>query len=112
MAIINFKSKIYSFLILLLVLTGRALFKYYLAPESKVNDFYAFALGFYVMVGVATIAHWVHECYATEYNASNKKEQVMTYIKLKAAKVTLSFNAIKGFTAHINVVDCQVLVLV
>jgi hypothetical protein len=72
----------------LLVLTGRALFKYYLAPESKVNDLYSFALGFYIMVGFVTIAHWVNECYATEYNAHNKKEQIMTYIKVKAAKVT------------------------
>jgi hypothetical protein len=69
-------------------LTGRAIFKYYLAPESNVNDLYSFALGFYIMVGVVTVAHWINECYATEYNAS-KKEQVMTYIKSKAAKVTL-----------------------
>lgn len=68
------------------LLVGRGLFKYYLAPGSKVNDLYSFALGIYLMAGLAILVHWMTECYST-YHDSNKDE-IMTYIKEKTGKVS------------------------
>lgn len=67
------------------LLTGRALFKLYLAPESKVNDLYSFALGIYLMTGCAICAHWVNECYTTTQNAN--RQEMIKYAKEKAGKV-------------------------
>jgi hypothetical protein len=72
------------------LLVGRALFQYYFAPGSKVNDLYSFALGIYLMAGLATVIHWMTEYY-TAYNDSNKDE-IMTYIKAKMGKVSLQKN--------------------
>lgn len=65
---------------------GRGLFKYYLAPGSKVNDLYSFALGIYIMAGLGTVIHWITECYAT-YRANEYSNEIMTYMKEKAKKV-------------------------
>lgn len=65
---------------------GRTLFKTYLAPGSKVNDLYSFALGIYIMAGLGTVIHWITECYAT-YKANEYDTEIMTYMKEKAKMV-------------------------
>jgi hypothetical protein len=46
-----------------LVLFGRFMFHGYLAPGSKVNDLYSFALGIYTMTGIAFALYWTRESY-------------------------------------------------
>ncbi|GAN04618.1 conserved hypothetical protein [Mucor ambiguus] len=99
----NFKRRIIIFLLymwfsisvfacsvtVLPLLTGRLLFKLYLAPESKVNDLYSFALGIYLMTGCAILAHWANEYYNTTQNAN--REQMIKYAKEKASKALKFF---------------------
>ncbi|KAL7319178.1 hypothetical protein PS15m_002347 [Mucor circinelloides] len=98
----NFKRRIIIFLLymwfsislfacsvtVLPLLTGRTLFKLYLAPGSKVNDLYSFALGIYLMTGCAILIHWAKECYSTTQNSN--QEEIIKYAKEKAGK-TLKF---------------------
>lgn len=67
------------------LLAGRMLFQLYLAPGSKVNDLYSFALGIYLMTGCAILAHWANECYTTTRSAN--QEEMIKYAKEKAGKV-------------------------
>ncbi|CAO3628960.1 unnamed protein product [Mucor hiemalis] len=69
------------------LLAGRALFKLYFAPESKVNDLYSFALGIYIMAGLGTITHWCIECYSTYKANEYNQDEIMTYIKEKTGKM-------------------------
>ncbi|KAI7896747.1 uncharacterized protein EV154DRAFT_535463 [Mucor mucedo] len=69
------------------LLVGRALFKYYLAPGSKVNDLYSFALGIYIMAGLGTMTHWINECYATYKTNEYNNDEIMTYMKEKTKKI-------------------------
>ena len=72
------------------LLTGRILFKLYLAPESKVNDLYSFALGIYIMTGCAILIHWVKECYLNSQNTN--QEEMIEYVKEKASKVNITLS--------------------
>lgn len=71
----------------MVVLVGRALFKFYLAPVSKVNDLYSFALGIYIMAGLGTMINWISECYATYKTNEYNNDEIMTYMKEKTKKV-------------------------
>ncbi|KAI8358573.1 hypothetical protein BD560DRAFT_405866 [Blakeslea trispora] len=67
------------------LLLGRILFSFYLAPDSHVNDLYSFALGIYLMVAMAIVAHWIYDGYILSTH------QVMTYLQQKLAKVAKFF---------------------
>ncbi|KAF1798687.1 hypothetical protein FB192DRAFT_1310118 [Mucor lusitanicus] len=71
------------------LLAGRMLFQLYLAPGSKVNDLYSFALGIYLMTGCAILAHWANECYTTTRSAN--QEEMIKYAKEKAGKALKFF---------------------
>lgn len=93
------------------MLVGRALFKTYLAPGSKVNDLYSFALGIYIMAGLGTVIHWITECYAT-YKANEYHNEIMTYMKEKAKMVKKKKKCIrKGFSNILFYLDCKVYIL-
>ncbi|KAI9487301.1 MAG: hypothetical protein EXX96DRAFT_552589 [Benjaminiella poitrasii] len=66
------------------LLIGRALFKFYFAPESKVNDLYSFALGIYLMVGIVLVIHWMTICYSM--GRDSNQDEIKKFIKEKASK--------------------------
>ncbi|KAI7900493.1 uncharacterized protein BX663DRAFT_488410 [Cokeromyces recurvatus] len=68
------------------LLIGRTLFKLYLAPESSVNDFYSFALGIYIMVGIILVIRWISVWYTMINSHQSNQNEIMTFIKEKTSK--------------------------
>jgi membrane protein CcdC involved in cytochrome C biogenesis len=81
------KNKELIIIIIIVVLVGRALFKFYLAPEKRVNDLYSFALGIYIMTGLSILVYWINECYTTYKETEYNQDEIMTFIKEKTKKV-------------------------